>query len=144
MEIVHFSVSGTASAGRDGVAGSKLGSVDFVYDDPISNTIITVGKTGTGGLTNQAGNEDYANYYASQTLLHTNNGAKVDDQFIKINNARIAVRRYVKQVTGADSTSYGQTTLACVVGPPGSGQQAYILVDPYMLNADTIERSEEQ
>ena len=144
MEIVHFSVSGTASAGRDGVAGSKLGSVDFVYDDPNSNTIITVGKTGTGGITNQAGNEDYANYYASQSLLHTNNGAKdTGGNFIKINNARIAVRRYVKQVTGADSTSYGQTTMACVIGPPGSGQQAYILVEPYMLNADAIERSEE-
>ena len=103
------------------------------------------GKTGlTGGLVNQAGNEDYANYYASQSLLHTNNLAKdTGGNFIKINNARVAIRRYIKSVQGENSTTYGQTTIAYSVGPPGSGQQAYIVVDKYMTNADTIERTEE-
>lgn len=141
MEIVHFSVSGTASAGRDGIAGSKLGSVDFVYDQ--NDAIVTVDKKGLDtGLTNAAGNENYANYYASQCLLHTKNS--VDYQ---INNVRIAIQRYVKSVDGTDAngaaTKYGETTIAYSVGPPESGQQGYVVVDEYMTNADTVVRTEE-
>jgi hypothetical protein len=142
MEIVHFSVSGTASAGRDGVAGSKVGSVDFVYDDGTS--IVTMDKIGlTDGLTNEEGNENYANYYASQALLHTNNSAQLNGVFVNINYTRISIRRYVKEVTGADSNTYGQTTITYVVGPPDSTQEEYILVNPYMLNSDEIERTVE-
>ena len=142
MEIVHFSVSGTASAGRDGVAGSKLGSVDFVYDDGTS--IVTMDKIGlTGGLTNEGASENYANYYASQALLHTNNSAQLNGVFVNINYTRISIRRYVKEVTGADSNTYGQTTITYVVGPPDSTQAEYIIVNPYMLNSDEIERTVE-
>jgi len=142
MEIVHFSVSGTASAGRDGVAGSKLGSVDFVYDDGTS--IVTMDKIGlTGGLTNEGASENYANYYASQALLHTNNSAQLNGVFVNINYTRISIRRYVKEITGADSNTYGQTTITYVVGPPDSTQEEYIIVNPYMINADAIVKVKE-
>jgi hypothetical protein len=88
MEIVHFSVSGTASAGRDGVQGNQLGTIDFVYDD-LGGNIITVGTTTTDNqnptLPNESGREDYANYYASQSLLFTDYEQKSSDGYILIN-----------------------------------------------------------
>ena len=110
MEIVHFSVSGTASAGRDGVQGNQLGAIDFVYHNPVNSSIITVGsKSATNSLPNATGTEYYSSYQASLILLHTNNEKKLSEtstEYVKINQAEVYIQRRLDSTGTGDSTTY--------------------------------------
>ena len=148
MEIVHFSVSGTASAGRDGVTGNQLGAIDFVYDDAVTtgtgnaatttNTIITVNRTaGTNetGTTNANG-ENYANYYASQCLLYTNNEAKTSSGgFLDLSAGKVWIRRYVVPDTEGGTT--GTTKIACGTSTTTAITDPF-LVKRYAINSDAV------
>ncbi|MCQ2413309.1 MAG: hypothetical protein MJ082_00740, partial [Clostridia bacterium] len=91
MEIAFFSVDATASEGQDGIQGSKLGSIDFVYDN--GEDILTVKKTSAdGGIT------DYNNYYyASLCTLFTDNqpGLSTTEE-ICVNDFTGAIRRKIE------------------------------------------------
>ena len=150
MEIVHFSVSGTASAGRDGVTGNQLGAIDFVYSDVVNtgtadapvntNTIITVDRISgfTGGTTNANG-ENYANYYASQCMMHTNNTMEdsgTSDGLVKINKGTIWIRRYLngtqttmtyKVMAGSEGTD--ATAVSQAFGVTSSTANSDLIVD---------------
>ena len=135
MEIVHFSVSGTASAGRDGVVGNQLGAIDFVYDDTQGN-IATIDKSNqTGGPTNANG-EDYANYYASQCLLYSNNEATdANNAFLKINQGTVKIKRHI--VLDADSTTTGQSKITCTTTGTTTVTDPF-LVKRYAINSDAV------
>ena len=103
MEIVHFSVSGTAQQGGDGVTGNQLGAIDFVYDDPREGgSIITIGKTGVEtGLPNTAGTEDFSAHYASHCMIYTDFSQQpTAGTYVKINQATLSVRRYLQEQNG--------------------------------------------
>ena len=146
MEIVHFSVSGTASAGRDGVTGNQLGAIDFVYDDTQGN-IATIDKTGqTGGPNNtgdaQTATEFYSNYYASQCLLYSNSELKDDkENYIVINQSKVWVRRYLVQNT--EGTGGYHTAIKYQVTDPGqTTNKTDFLVKQYAINSDAVEKAE--
>lgn len=96
MEIVYFSAEGVASAGRDGVTGSQIGTIDFVYD--YENVIVTVKETSE---IDESGNEVYSNYYPSYCLMyfdtakHADNYTDAAPVYIDVNYEHIRVRRYV-------------------------------------------------
>jgi len=131
MEIVHFSVSGTASAGRDGVTGNQLGAIDFVYDDTDGN-IATIDKTGsTTGPTN--GTEYYSNYYASQCLLYSNNEQKdTNGAYILLNKEKLWIRRYV------DNSTPNSAKTVIAYGVDGVVPDSF-LVKQYAINSDEVE-----
>lgn len=133
MEIVHFSVSGTASAGNDGVSGSKIGSVDFVYD--YADKIITVGTVGEGGYQDT---EDYNNYYASRCLLFTANDYLPDPKnpagFINLSSAKIKVQRSI-----VDANNPKRTTSIIVEGD----NQIMVQLSRYSIFSDSIKRTPE-
>ena len=134
MEIVHFSVSGTASAGRDGVTGNQLGAIDFVYDDTLGN-IATIDKNDSQtGPTN--GTEYYSNYYASQCLLYSNNEQKDSSgNYLLLNKEKVWIRRYVDNST----PNSAKTIMAYQV----SGQVPdSFLVKQYAINSDEVEKNE--
>jgi hypothetical protein len=145
MEIVHFSVSGTASAGRDGVNGNLLGAIDFVYDD-LSNNIVTIDTTTTStNLPNATTNatEYYGNYYASQSMLFTDYEEWVEQNVrVTFNQVRVALQRKVRE-TSADSDVY-ETVISYTVVSQNTHQRQHILVKPYTINADVIVKTEEQ
>ena len=137
MEIVHFSVSGTASAGRDGVVGNQLGAIDFVYDDTLGN-IATIDKSGsTTGPTN--GIEYYTNYYASQCLLYSNNEQKVTvngtESYVSLNKEKLWIRRYVDATT----ENAAKTIMAYQV--TGDVPDSF-LVKQYAINSDEVETTQ--
>ena len=130
MEIVHFSVSGTASAGRDGVTGNQLGAIDFVYDDTEGN-IATIDKTGsTTGPTN--GTEYYSNYYASQCLLYSNNEQKDANGYLLLNEEKLWIRRYV------DNSTPNSAKTVIAYGVEGEVPDSF-LVKQYAINSDEVE-----
>ena len=146
MEIVHFSVSGTASAGRDGVTGNQLGAIDFVYDDTQGN-IVTIDKTGntTGpndGVVNENGvliGEIYSNYYASQSLLYTDFEQKPGgSSYVMINQATVSVRRWLRQV--GTSGNY-ETVISYNVTSNDSAQTDAILFKNYTINGDVLRKN---
>ena len=141
MEIVHFSVSGTASAGRDGVAGNQLGAIDFVYDDT-ANTIVTVGtESQTNSLPNAEGNEFYSNYYASQCMLYTNTEKAVSGGgYLKVNQVRLYVRRRLESTTAENGTVTYETILTYYVGSDDTNQTDAFTVRKYLMDGDTPER----
>ena len=139
MEIVHFSVSGTASAGRDGVTGNQLGAIDFVYDDT-ANTIVTIDRTGNVTGPNNTGNADtatefYSNYYASHCLLYTNNEA------MDVTKGMVWVRRYISVTNGAGTTilSYKVDEVGTDAnGKPTTTKSVAFLGKQYAVNADQL------
>ena len=141
MEIVHFSVSGTASAGRDGVMGNQLGAIDFVYDDT-QNKIVTIGTDNqTNNLPNADGNENYANFNASQNMLHTYTEkllSGTDTGYININQARVYVRRWLKPTTVDGKTTY-ETVISYYVGSTDNNQTDAFKITTYTMNGDTLD-----
>ena len=92
MQIVYFSADGVASNGRDGVGGSNLGTIDYVYD--YNNSIIPVTEEYT---TNIDGTEDYNTYYPSFCIIYYDNfieGSGVNG-FSDINNGYFSVYRRI-------------------------------------------------
>ncbi len=101
MEIVYFSADGVASTGRDGMGGSQLGSIDYVYD--YNNKIITV--TDTPSSTDENGNEDYNNYYPSYVIAYFDNTLKENGKFVAVNDELIKIRRWVDSAATTDIKS---------------------------------------
>ncbi len=137
MEIVHFSADGTASAGRDGTNGSKLGSIDFVYD--YDGVIVTVKES-----TNTDA-EDYHYYYASLCLLYTDITGLKDQttdpwQFFKINDQQITIRRSIGVVDQEKGTNGSLIDLTVASGD--ASQTPYIKCARYSLQSDTVNREE--
>lgn len=135
MEIVHFSADGTASAGRDGTSGSKLGSIDFVYD--YQGTIVTVKET------SDSETEDYSQYYASMCLLYTDITNLKDStgdvwQFYKINDQQITIRRQIGIVDQEKQTQGSLINLT--VASYDSSQTPYIKCTQYSFQADKVKR----
>ena len=91
LSVSYFSVSGAAGAGSDGMTGSPLGFVDFVYD--FGNSIVTVDKLYTEDeqLLND---EDYTQYYPS-FLFVSMLPEKENGSISKIQNEKIKLRRYI-------------------------------------------------
>jgi hypothetical protein len=132
MEIVYFSADGTASAGRDGISGSKLGSIDFVYDH--GGSIVTV-KESTDTET-----EDYQYYYASLCLVYTDLTQTADGAFLKVSDARIRVRRYVGL---PDPDAVTQTSILAVdVASAAPEDTARIKCVRYSYQGDTVVRTD--
>ncbi len=137
MEIVHFSADGTASAGRDGTSGSKLGSIDFVYD--YAGKIVTVKESSNSET------EDYNQYYASMCLLYTDITNVKDAtgdvwQFYKINDQQITIRRSVGIVDQEKQTQGSMFHLTVASGD--STQTPYIKCVSYSFQADTVHRND--
>ena len=72
--IYPFLGRGVASAGRDGAAGSQIGTIDFVYD--YGDKIVTVKES---SQTDAEGNEDYSNYYSSFCLMYFDTNKRAAD-----------------------------------------------------------------
>ncbi len=138
MEIVHFSVSGTASAGRDGVQGNQLGAIDFVYDNTQGAivTIDTRAKDGQTTLPNADGNENYQNYYSSQTLLYTDLEQKDSQTYLNLNQVELYIRRWLDSTRTDTSTTY-QSKISYYIGSDAATSQAGLIkFKKYLDNGD--------
>lgn len=87
LSVAYFSVTGAAGAGNDGMSGSPLGNIDFVYD--FNNKIITTDKhfEGSAPLINL---EDHENYYPSYLFV-----GMLPGENEKIQYEVIKIRRYI-------------------------------------------------
>ena len=137
MEIIHFSADGTASAGRDGTSGSKIGSIDFVYD--YDNTIVTVKESSDSDA------ENYSNYYASLCLLYTDITTIKDTsgevwQFYKINDQQITIRRSIGIIDEEKQTQ--GTIIHLKISSGDDSQPQRIKCAQYSLNSDTVKRQD--
>lgn len=129
MEIVHFSVSGTADEGNDGVSGSKLGTVDFVYQT--DGQIITVGTT-NAAYTEE---ENYVNYYASRVYLFTaNDYIPSGTEYVNLSSFKIEVYRCID--TGNDPN---RTMVLYAYG--SEGQRILLQLTRYSSYSDATEIS---
>ena len=126
MEIVYFSADGSASGGRDGVLGSALGGIDFVYD--YNGKIIAVKDYETDeGKVDDSDGENYNNYYASLCLMYTDNGA---EGFPDINSFSARVRRYIGTVDGKEKS--------CLDLNRAGTNYALVQMKPYSINSDKV------
>lgn len=136
MEIVYFSADGVASAGRDGVSNSQIGSIDFVYDD--GNKIVTVEENSS---TDPDGNEDYSTYYPSYCLLYFDTAQKDENSsFVSVNSEKVRIRRYVidEGITPASSDGYITTTSRSTI-KIDFRETNYTKISQYSNFADNIE-----
>ena len=117
MSVAYFSVAGAAGAGSDGMAGSPLGDIDFVYDNG-SDTIISVDKKFTGEhivSTETPATVYYPSYYFAQMLpkIKDDKGATLatpitfEDNILSIRRCIVAAsdeehRRRIR-ITGTDT-----------------------------------------
>ena len=90
LSVSYFSVSGAAGAGSDGMTGSPLGMIDFVYD--FNGNIITVDKLYTDEQF--VSNENYDQYYPS-FLFVSMLPEKEGDTVNRIQREQIKLRRYI-------------------------------------------------
>lgn len=126
MEIVYFSADGTASAGRDGSSGSRLGNIDFVYDH--SGKIVPVTDAAEDG-----GTENFDSYYASLCILYTDNGYGGVGNYPDVNDLQIHIRRTATDGVGTQITYQVKSTVL---------ENAVLAqVARYSISADTVERS---
>ena len=140
MEIVHFSVSGTASAGSDGIQGSQIGAIDFVYDNT-ANKIVTIGQAGANtGINNGVDtdkdgviDEYYSNYYSSHCLLYTDLKEKSSDSYIKLNQVKLSVRRWLRK----NGDNY-ETVITCTAISDDSNQTAVVKFNRYSGRSDIV------
>ncbi|MBQ8719944.1 MAG: hypothetical protein IJY65_02815 [Clostridia bacterium] len=105
LSVSYFSVSGAAGAGADGMTGSPLGYIDFVYDN--NGNIITVDKLYTGEQF--VSNENYDQYYPS--FLFVSMLPEKDDggSIVKIQREQIYLKRYIagKDADGNETDTSG-------------------------------------
>lgn len=140
MEIVYFSAEGVASAGRDGVSGSQIGTIDFVYD--YENVIVTVKESSE---TDTDGNEVYSNYYPSYCLMYFNTSKHADSYtddnpvFMDVNYEYIRVRRYVleESETPASDENHNDTPSRTVIAAVLDGDKNTCIVQ-YSRYADNV------
>ena len=93
LSVAYFSVTGAAGQGNDGMSGSPLGNVDFVYD--YGGNIVTTDKlyVGDAPLLNL---EEYDNYYPSYLLVGMLPEQNGSGSVVKIQNEVVMIRRYIK------------------------------------------------
>lgn|GEM_PF-5350957 len=112
---------------RNGSKGSKLGTIDFVYD--YGGEIVTVTQTPpAGGET-----EDYQYYYATLSLLYTDNYGIGADTMPDIDEFTVKVRRVITTVDDAETTQINLN----VTG----GDAEWIKVLRYSALSDTVDRT---
>jgi hypothetical protein len=87
LSVAYFSVSGAAGEGEDGMSGSPLGNIDFVYD--YNGEIITTDKQYTEEE-QILSEENYEQYYPSYLFI-----SMLPEQ-TKIQHEVIKIRRYIK------------------------------------------------
>ena len=130
MEIVYFSADGTASAGRDGTGGSRLGSVDFVYD--YNDVIVPVQD-----YESIPEEEQYSYYYSSLCLLFTDNSAKEESgAYVDLNSFSVFVERSVE--TDNTGQSADEFTRIFIKVYSGAGQEKYIQCIRYAPSSDQV------
>lgn len=99
LSVAYFSVTGAAGQGNDGMSGSPLGNVDFVYDftcDDGKKYIITTDKH-YGEDAPLFDDEEYDKYYYPSYLLIGMLPEKDQSgSIVKIQNEVIKIRRYIK------------------------------------------------
>lgn len=88
LSISYFSVSGAAGEGNDGMSGSPLGSVDFVYS--FEGQIITTDKLFAEDE-QLLSDENYSQYYPSYLFV------SMLPEENKIQNEVVKIRRYVNE-----------------------------------------------
>ncbi len=112
MEIVYFSADGVASTGRDGLSGSQLGTVDYVYS--YNNAIVPVTES---SATDSEGNEDYNTFYPSYCILYMNSVKDASNGiFVDVNSELVYVRRYITDENPPTSSDgYTTTTSSSVI-----------------------------
>ena len=112
MEIVYFSADGVASTGRDGLSGSQLGTVDYVYS--YNNAIVPVTES---SATDSEGNEDYNTFYPSYCILYMNSVKDASKGiFVDVNSELVYVRRYITDENPPTSSNgYTTTTSSSVI-----------------------------
>ena len=112
MEIVYFSADGVASTGRDGLSGSQLGTVDYVYS--YNDVIVPVSESSS---TDAEGNEDYTTFYPSYCMLYMNSVLDASaGTFVNVNSEKVYIRRYITDEDPPTSTDgYTSTTSKAVI-----------------------------
>lgn len=138
MEIVYFSADGVASTGRDGLSGSQLGTVDYVYS--YNNTIVPVTESSS---TDSEGNEDYSTFYPSYCILYMNS---VQDAsagvFVNVNSELIYVRRYITDENPPTSSDGYTTTTSGSVIEFHLERDKYAKLSQYSRIADNVKEKE--
>lgn len=143
MEIVYFSAEGVASAGRDGAAGSQIGTIDFVYD--YGDKIVTVKEN---SQTDAEGNEDYSNYYSSFCLMYFDTNKRAADSteakptFVPVNYEYVKVRRYVVTEGTPSSDENHNTTSSLSTMKAILGGDKNTCIVQYSRNADNVQITE--
>ncbi len=112
MEIVYFSADGVASTGRDGLSGSQLGTVDYVYS--YNDVIVPVSESSS---TDAKGKEDYTTFYPSYCMLYMNSVLDASaGTFVNVNSEKVYIRRYITDEDPPTSTDgYTSTTSKAVI-----------------------------
>ena len=112
MEIVYFSADGVASTGRDGLSGSQLGTVDYVYS--YNDVIVPVSESSS---TDANGKEDYTTFYPSYCMLYMNSVLDASaGTFVNVNSEKVYIRRYITDEDPPTSTDgYTSTTSKAVI-----------------------------
>lgn len=115
MNVCYFSVDGAAGYGDDGTGALPLGSIDFVYDngigDTVGDTIITVDKKYTEDI-HEVSKETpatayYPSYYYLRMYPNTLKPDTTSDYFGTIPYEKVYVRRYI--VTEDTTLTTGDT-----------------------------------
>lgn len=129
MEIVYFSVDGVASTGRDGLSGSQLGTIDYVYS--YDNVIVPVDESSS---TDTNGKENYSTYYPSYCIMYMN--SIPDDpnaSFVNVNSEKVYIRRYVSP--NPDASDEYMTVISYSLE-----RDKYTRVARYSRLADTVQK----
>ena len=95
LSVAYFSVTGAAGQGDDGMSGSPLGNVDFVYD--YNGMIITTDKHYTKFLDNVPllDEENYEYYHPSYLFVGMLPEKDQEGSIVKIQNEVLKIRRYI-------------------------------------------------
>lgn len=93
MSVAYFSVTGAAGQGNDGMSGSPLGNVDFVYE--YGGNIITTDKL-YGGDASLLNMEEYDMYYPSYLFVRMLPEQNGSGSIVKIQNEVVKIQRYIK------------------------------------------------
>ena len=134
MEIVYFSADGVASTGRDGLSGSQLGTVDYVYS--YDNKIVPVTDSSSADA---SGEEDYSTYYPSYCIMYMN--SVPDDpkaSFVNVNSEKVYIRRFITE-TPSSNGDYLETDSKAVIAF-SLERDRYTRLAQYSRLADNVQK----
>lgn len=138
MEIVYFSADGVASSGRDGLSGSQLGSVDYVYS--YKNNIVTVTESSSA---DSSGKEDYSTFYPSYCILYMNSVADAaTSTFVNVNSEKVYIRRYITDEDPPTSSGGYVTTTSKATVAFTLERDKYTRLSQYSRLADNVKEEE--